>query len=98
MEPTPQFIREVMAAGVLSYREQQTLWQIAKRCAATTGITAAAPLALLGTQIGSIAIPGFGTITGPVMGALAGMIYGTVSCSMLNLSAQAELRKLAQGL
>ena len=98
MEPSKDFVQNVMRIGVLSYREQETLWQIAQRCATTTGVTAAAPLAMLGAQMGSVAIPGLGTVAGPVVGALAGLFYGTVSCTMLNMSAQNELKKLAQGL
>ncbi|WP_460952112.1 hypothetical protein [Spirosoma daeguense] len=96
--PSPQFIRELMGIGILSYREHQTLWQIAKRCAATTGVTAATPMAILGTQIGSVIIPGVGSIPGTVAGALAGLVSGTISCTMLNVAAQNELKNTLQSI
>ena len=89
------FVKELMAIGILSYQEHEKLWQIAKRCARTTGMPMAGAGALIGLKAGTV--PGIGTITGPVAGALAGMFAGTVSCTMLNVSMVQQLRILANG-
>jgi hypothetical protein len=92
-----KFIQELIKIGIISYKEQETLFQIAKRCAATTGMPMAGAGALIGLKAGSITVPGIGTIAGPVAGALAGMISGTVSCTMLNAGMRKELQGLARG-
>lgn len=79
------FKRELLKIGIVSYKEQETLYQIAKRCT-KMGI----PMAGAGAIVGS-SLPGLGTAAG----ALAGMLAGTLSCTMLNASMRAELRKLA---
>jgi hypothetical protein len=91
------FTKELMAIGILSYREQERLWQIAKRCASTTGVPMAGAGALMGMQIGTVTVPGIGTVAGPVAGALAGLFAGTFSCTLLNYSMRRELKKLANG-
>jgi len=89
-----RFAKELISIGILSFKEQEKLWQIAKRCASSTGIPAAGAGALWGLKMGT-PIPGVGTVTGPVAGALAGLVYGTVSCTMLNVTMKQELKKLA---
>jgi hypothetical protein len=91
------FTREMMSLGILSYREQETLWQLARRCAATVGIPMAGSLSLLGTKMGTVTLPGVGTVSGAVAGALAGMAAGTTVCMGLNASVKSELRALARG-
>ena len=89
------FIKDLMAIGVLSYKDGEKLWQIAQRCAASAGISLGAAGAILGAKGGTVIVPGYGTVSGALVGALAGMIGGTVSCTVLNLGARTELRKLA---
>lgn len=85
-----QFIEELMKIGIVSYREQETLFKVAKRCASTTGIPMAGAGALIGLKTGSVIIPGVGTIAGPVAGSLVGLFGGTISCTMLNMSLRQE--------
>jgi hypothetical protein len=94
---TPSFTRELMSIGVLSYSEWETLWDIAQRCAKTSGLPMAGAGLVLGMQAGTVTIPGVGTISGAAAGALAGLVGGTTSCVMLNLSLRNELRSLAGG-
>jgi hypothetical protein len=92
-----QFRRELMSIGILSFREQDTLWNIAGRCAKTAGVPLAGAGLVLGTQIGKVTIPGVGAVPGAVAGALAGLFSGTVSCVMLNTSLRSQLRALVNG-
>lgn len=92
---TTAFISELMKIGILSYNEQETLFQIAKRCARTTGIPTAAAGGLLAMNAGTVIIPGIGAVPGYVAGALAGLFAGTLSCTMLNASAKEQLKALA---
>jgi hypothetical protein len=92
-----KFVNTLMAIGIISYREQETVWQIAKRCAMTSGVPMAGAGALMGAKMGTITIPGYGTIAGSVAGALAGLFSGTVTCTMVNVSMRKELKKLAIG-
>ena len=91
------FAKELMARGILSYQEHEKLWQIAKRCARTTGMPMAGAGAVAGLQMGTVTLPGIGTVAGPLAGALAGLFAGTVSCTMLNVSMVQQLRILADG-
>ena len=91
------FVKELMSIGILSYQEQEKMWDIAKRCARTAGIPMAGAGALIGLKAGTVAVPGFGTIAGPVAGALVGLFAGTASCTMLNVSMTQQLRILANG-
>ena len=79
------FKRELLKLGIVSYREHETLYQIAKRCT-KMGI----PMAGAGAVIGS-SFP----IVGTTAGALVGMLAGTVSCTMLNASMRNQLKQLA---
>lgn len=90
------FVVELLKIGIVSYKEQETLFQIAKRCAKTTGVPMAGAGALMGIKAGSVVVPGVGTLAGPVAGALAGLFAGTFSCTMLNVSVRDELKKLAK--
>ena len=92
-----KFIQEMLKIGILSYKEQETLFQIAKRCATTAGVPMAGAGALYGMGMGTVTIPGVGTIAGSVAGALAGMLSGTISCTMLNVGVRKELQGLARG-
>lgn len=91
------FVKELMAIGILSYQEHEKLWHIAKRCASTAGIPMAGAGAVAGLSFGTVAVPGLGSVAGPVAGALAGLVSGTVSCTMLNVSMVQQLRILANG-
>ena len=92
-----KFAREILQLGILSYKEQETLWQIARRCAGTAGIAPGAGGAVLGLKAGTVTVPGVGTVSGAVAGFLAGLVAGTTSCVMLNQTYKNELHKLANG-
>ncbi|MGB3799348.1 MAG: hypothetical protein WA952_05995 [Lewinella sp.] len=83
-----KWIKNMMAIGVLSYREQERLWDIAKRCTKTVGI----PTAGAGFVLGSA-----GFVHGAVAGALGGLFYGTAACTLLNVTMKKQLKKLAEG-
>jgi mannitol-specific phosphotransferase system IIBC component len=92
----PAFTRELLAIGILSYREQETLWNIAQRCARTTGLPLAGMGFVAGASVGSVAVPGVGTVPGAVATALAGLFTGTLVCVGLNLSLRDQLRDFAR--
>ncbi len=92
----PNFTKELMQIGILSYKEQETLWQIAQRCAKTAGIPTAGAGFVLGMKVGTVTWPVVGAIPGSVAGALAGLFGGTLSCTIMNKAMQDELRKFAQ--
>jgi hypothetical protein len=96
-EPEQKFIAEMMQLGILSFTEQETLWDIAQRCAMTAGV----PMAGFGVvalgKVGMIMVPGVGALPGAVVGALAGLAGGTMSCVILNTSVREQLRELARG-
>ena len=92
-----KFTQELIKIGIISYKEQETLFQIAKRCASTTGIPMAGAGALIGLKAGTVTVPGIGTMAGSVAGALAGLLGGTISCTMLNVGMRQQLQSLARG-
>ena len=92
---TEQFQRDLMSIGIVSYREQETLWDIAQRCARTVGVPLAGTGFLIGTQIGTVVIPGVGTVAGEIAGTLAGLAGGTIMCVTVNESLRSQLRALA---
>ena len=91
-----QFARSLLSIGIVSYREHETLFDIAKRCAGTMGLPAAGGGAVLGAGIGGTVSLGALTIPASVAGALAGLVSGTLSCVMLNESMKERLRELAR--
>jgi len=90
-----QFVKTLMGVGILSYNEQEKLWDIAKRCAGTVGISMAGVGLVAGSTAGTITLPVIGTISGALAGTLAGLAGGTISCVMLNVSERNALRRLA---
>jgi hypothetical protein len=88
---------QLMQLGILSFREQERLWQIAQRCAKTAGVPMAGFGAIAGTKMGAVTVPVFGAIPGALAGALAGLAAGTVSCVMLSTTTRQQLRDLARG-
>jgi hypothetical protein len=91
------FVKDMLKIGILSYDEQETLWQIAKRCARTTGVTVAVPTAIAGAAMGSVTVPGVGAVPGVVAGALAGFVGGTAQCVTGNSMFRTQLRLLIGG-
>jgi len=88
------FRREMLRYGVISHREQDTLWSIAKKCAVTTGIPMGAAGFLMGASGGTVAVPGIGTVSVGLVGFLGGLATGTAMCTAVNLGLKEELRNL----
>ena len=90
MPDTPQkFREEVLKLGVISLHDQDTLWNIAKKCARITGI----PMGGGGVILVTMA-------TGPVgisvvlAGFLSGLVAGTAMCTMTSIGLKEELNDL----
>ena len=92
-----KFIKQMMELGIMSYREQETLWSIAKRCAKTSGLPLGVAVGAATAGVGAVVVPGIGSVPGYVAGALAGMVSGTFSCTLANATLKDQLKKLAQG-
>jgi hypothetical protein len=80
--------------GIISYSDQDSLYSIAKKCAATIGITVGGAGAVFGAGMGTVTVPGVGAVPGGVAGFLAGLIAGTTTCTAANLKYRRELRSL----
>lgn len=88
------FRQELLKLGIISYREQDTLLSIAKRCAATIGVPMGAAGALMGMKAGTVVVPGVGTLSGSLVGFLAGLSAGTMMCTAANMTHRKEMRRL----
>ncbi len=91
-----KFAQDLMAIGIVSYREQESLWRIAQRCAKTTGLAMGGAGAVMGTAAGSVTLPVVGAVPGYVAGFLAGLAGGTITCTIANRSLAPQLRELAR--
>lgn len=80
------FVEQLVSIGIINYKKQRTIWEIAKHCASTAGIPMAGTGAIIGLKAGTVTVPGVGTISGVVAGALAGLFAGTVSCTAANVA------------
>ncbi|MFD2727194.1 hypothetical protein [Hyunsoonleella rubra] len=102
METMPySFVSEMAKLGVISYSEQDTIWQIAKKCAKKHGMAVGAAGALMGMKAGSVTIPlgpigGAITMSGAVAGFLAGLAGGTLACTVVMESQRKEIHKLIE--
>jgi hypothetical protein len=94
---TKDFRKELMAIGIVSYSAQETLLDIAERCAYTTGIPLGGSFGALGAAAGMVTVPGVGEVPGWAVGFLVGLLAGTLTCTSLNYSAQEQLKDLAEG-
>lgn len=91
-----QTTAKLIEIGIISYKEQETLLEILRRCAKTTGLPLAGFAAVATVKSGVIAVPGVGTVAAPLVAAAAGLIVGTTACTALNLTMREELRKLSR--
>ena len=91
-----EFVGQLMSIGIVSYREQETVWKIAQRCARATGISVAGAGAIAGVGVGAVTIPGIGAIPGALAGFLAGLVGGTAMCTIANATLRDQLRELAR--
>ena len=81
--------------GILGSKEQETLYELAKRCAKTSGVPMAGGAAVMGASAGSVTIPVVGAVPGAVAAALGGLLVGTGSCVALNIAAKQKLKEIA---
>jgi len=93
-DTSDDFRREMLRLGFISYNKQDTLWNIAQKCARTAGVPAAGAGLVLGMGAGSVTIPGIGAVPGAVAGMLAGLAAGTAACTAANVKHRAALRAL----
>lgn len=80
-------------AGILSYDETETLYDIAKRCS-RLGVAMGAGVGYASAGAGAVVVPGVGAVPGYLVGFLAGMATGTAACVAVNLKFRDELKGL----
>ena len=93
-ESTDDFRREMLKMGIVSYREQDRLWDIGKKCAKIMGVPAAGAGMVMGMGAGAVTVLGIGAVPGAVFGLLAGMVTGTAACTAVNVRHRNALRTL----
>lgn len=92
-EMTNDFSREMLQMGIVSYKEQETLWDIGRKCARTIGVATAGAGFVYGSGAGAVAVPGVGAVPGAIVGLLGGLVAGTAACTAVNVRHRNELRK-----
>ena len=93
-DTSDDFRKQMLGMGIVSYTQQDTLWDIGKRCARSGGIVTAGGVAALGAGAGAVTVPGIGSVPGAVAGMLAGMVMGTGACMAVNVRHRNALRQL----
>ena len=88
------FRRELIKLGILSYQEQDRLFDIGMRCARTSGIALGGAGAVMGAGTANVVLPLIGTVPGAVAGFLAGLATGTMACTALHYGMKDQLRTL----
>lgn len=89
----------VMACYNYNERQIKNLYCVAVYCAVTMGIPLASSMAEGIGAIGTVTVPGVGTISGYLLGGLAGMAVGGGACTIYSKSIpKAELDKIANSL
>ncbi len=84
---------ELLSMGLIAYSEQETARDIIKRCL-LLGMPMAGAGFWIGGKAGTVAVPGIGTVSGALVGALVGLASGTGACVALNYSVRNELKNL----
>ncbi len=95
MELPKDFVSSMLSMGIIAHEEQESLWQIARRCA-KVGVTAGVGAGLYGLKAGTVVVPGVGTVSGALAGFLGGFAAVGGSCVMLNKAYSSQLRQLAE--
>lgn len=82
-----------MGVDITGYNPNDKLYlfNVAKLCAKTAGVSMGAVGGLFGTTMGSVTVPVIGSVPGFVAGFLAGAIGGTVSCTIARMSMKRDL-------
>lgn len=76
---------QLLAIGIVSYDEQETIIDIARRCSRFGAVTGAG-WAVLGAPA---------LAPGVMAGFLSGFLAGTATCTALNFAAREQLKQLA---
>jgi hypothetical protein len=95
-DTSDDFRRELIKLGFISYNEQDTLWNIATRCAKISGLPLGIAIGVASAKGGTVVVPGVGTISAGLAGFLAGLTAGTAMCTAANLTYRNEMRSLLQ--
>ena len=94
-EPAPMtFRQEILKLGVISHDAQDSAWDIAQKCARQVGVPMGAGGAVIGLKAGTVTVPGVGTVSGALVGFLAGLAGGTMMCTAANMGYRDELAEL----
>lgn len=80
------FQREIVKLGSYSYDEQQSIFDLAKRCARTTGLSLGAAGAVGTAALGP----------GAAVGFLAGLATGTAACTAGSLLYREQIKQLLE--
>ena len=81
------FVEELMKLGILGYDEQESLWDIGRRCAKKIGIP---------TGIGAWGYASWGANPAAATVFLGGLALGMATCSAVNLAHREQLRRLVR--
>lgn len=95
-DTSQSFRHELLKLGIISYREQDTVLSIAKKCAITMGLPLGTAIGVASMKAGTVVVPGVGTISAGLAGFLAGLTTGTAMCTAANLSYRNEMRRLLE--
>jgi hypothetical protein len=90
------FRKEVIKFGIVSYSEQDKLYDIAKKCAKQIGVPAGAGAGLATAKAGAVVIAVVGAVPGAVVGFLGGLVLRTAACTAVNMKHRDALRQLAK--
>ncbi len=89
-----KFRSDILKVGIISYDEQDQVWDIAKKCARKIGKPMAVGWGMYGFSGGTVIVPGVGSVTGLLGGMLAGYATGTLACTAFTVTQRKELREL----
>ncbi|MCT2557826.1 hypothetical protein N0B51_02400 [Tsuneonella sp. YG55] len=79
------FQKEIVKLGFYSYDEQQSVFELAKRCAKTTGLSVGGAGAVMGA-----AGAGFGAAAG----FLGGLVAGTAMCTAGSMLYREQIKEM----
>ena len=91
---SPEFRREMIKYGIVSFKDQDSVFSIAQKCAAQVGLPLGVAIGAATSGAGAVVVPGIGSIPAGLAGFLAGLATGTAACTALNLTYRDQLRAL----
>lgn len=72
------------------------LFEVAKSCARLSGLPLGAAMGAATAGVGSVIVPGIGSVPGWLVGVMAGFFSGTIMCTVFKGSIKTELDKLVR--